>query len=154
MLLSGGCFLNLIFLTIPKFFLERKRPYADQKFQNTFNVIIKNRDPEFGRGKTQSFPSGHLFFWGFMMVIVPYNFGRLYFPICLIILILMGFARIYLGCHFCSDVIIGAIFGIISGLIIILLYNTVFYPTLSLFYHIMEGDIFIKNIKMLIDFII
>jgi len=142
MMFSGGVFLNLIFLTIPKYFLKRKRPYNDELFEKIFKLKIKNRDPEFGRGRTQSFPSGHAFFWGFLVLIVPYYFGLIYLPILIILLIIIDFSRIYFGCHFVSDVLIGTVFGLISSFIVISLFDSVFKPTIYLFYYIMKGYVF------------
>ncbi|MHA1338554.1 MAG: phosphatase PAP2 family protein [Promethearchaeota archaeon] len=146
--LSGGIFLNILFLAMPKLIFRRKRPYANLAFKKLFNINIINRDLQFGKGQNQSFPSGHAFFWGFLLVVVPTYFGIIFMPLCLIILFLICFSRIYLGCHFVSDVIVGVFLGIISAMITIYLFDTLFYPILYLFYLYYEKIFFaLKDIS-------
>ncbi|MBC7100064.1 MAG: phosphatase PAP2 family protein [Methanobacteriales archaeon] len=62
-----------------------------------------------------SLPSGHSIaaFSGFLILGVKY--GKL--PIFLLLAVLVGISRIYMGLHYPSDVIIGALLGILCALV-------------------------------------
>lgn len=81
---------------------------------------------EFYNGSTASFPSGHaaiaVVFYGFL----AYVFWRevkskavktLWVLTGILLVILIGFSRIYLGVHFLSDVLVGYLFGLLWLLI-------------------------------------
>jgi len=69
----------------------------------------------------QSFPSGHAIFF-FALSAVAYSFNKklgIFFLICSII---MGIARIFVGVHWPSDILGGAVLGIMVGAVISRLY--------------------------------
>lgn len=69
----------------------------------------------------QSFPSGHAIFF-FALSAVIYSFNKklgIFFLICST---LMGIARIFIGVHWPSDILAGAVLGIIVGVIVKWLY--------------------------------
>ncbi len=90
---------------IARFFYYSPRPFEALNFQSLI--------PESG----SSIPSGHAaFFFALAMIIFFYNsrWGIWYF----IFSLLIGLARIFAGVHWPSDIIAGALVGILSGLFV------------------------------------
>ena len=73
-----------------------------------------------------SFPSGHTqsasSFYGSMAI---YLKNRVMYIIATVMIILIGFSRLYLGVHYPKDVIVGGILGVLTSLICYKLYNRV-----------------------------
>lgn len=73
-----------------------------------------------------SFPSGHTqgasSFYGAMAI---YLKKRVMYIIATVMIILIGFSRLYLGVHYPKDVIVGGILGVLTSLICYKLYNKV-----------------------------
>ena len=73
-----------------------------------------------------SFPSGHTqgasSFYGAMAI---YLKKRVMYIIATVMIILIGFSRLYLGVHYPKDVIVGGILGVLTSLICYKLYNRV-----------------------------
>ena len=111
MVISAGIsvFLSRIVITeIIKIIIHRSRPYI--VLETAKKLISENAN-------FQSFPSGHAaIFFALAMAIWFYNkkLGIWFF----IGAILMGIARIFVGVHWPSDVLGGAVIGIISAIII------------------------------------
>jgi len=101
--------ISRFFITeIIRFFYHRPRPYI--VLESAQKIISENKD-------FSSFPSGHAaFFFALAMGIYFYNkkLGILFF----IATILMGIARIFVGVHWPTDILGGAIIGIIFSVII------------------------------------
>jgi len=103
---------RLIITEIIKNLLHRARPY--EVLETAEKLIKENQD-------FQSFPSGHAaIFFAIAMAIYFFNkkLGIAFF----VGAVLVGLARIFVGVHWPSDVLAGAIIGIISGIIIIKLF--------------------------------
>ena len=99
-ILSRGLITEII-----RFFYYSPRPFDTLHFQSLI--------PESG----SSIPSGHAaFFFALAMVIFFYNrrWGIWYF----VITILISLARIFAGVHWPSDIIAGAVVGILSGVFV------------------------------------
>jgi undecaprenyl-diphosphatase len=91
----------LLVLTI-KFTVKRRRPEGD------WGDIYRATDPH-------SFPSGHAA-RSFMLAVLAIGLGPTWFAIILLIWApLVGLARVAMGVHYVSDVIVGAFIGIFMG---------------------------------------
>lgn len=91
----------LLVLTI-KFTVKRRRPEGD------WGDIYRATDPH-------SFPSGHAA-RSFMLAVLAMGLGPTWFAIILLIWApLVGLARVAMGVHYVSDVIVGALIGIFMG---------------------------------------
>jgi undecaprenyl-diphosphatase len=91
----------LLVLTI-KFTVRRKRPEGD------WGEIYRSTDPH-------SFPSGHAA-RSFMLAVLAIGLGPAWFAILLLIWApLVGLARVAMGVHYLSDVVVGAFLGILMG---------------------------------------
>ncbi|MFA6414503.1 MAG: phosphatase PAP2 family protein [Candidatus Paceibacterota bacterium] len=62
----------------------------------------------------QSFPSGHTIFF-FALATVIYCFNRTWGTVALVAAALVGLSRIYVGVHWPTDVLAGALLGALTG---------------------------------------
>jgi len=92
------------------FFYDRPRPYVGSTF--THKLISVGADENL-----QSFPSGHALFF-FALSAVIYSFNKKLGIFFLASSLLMSIARVFVGVHWPSDILVGAILGIITGVII------------------------------------
>ena len=91
----------VLVLTI-KFTVKRQRPEGD------WGEIYRSSDPH-------SFPSGHAA-RSFMLAVLAVGLGPDWFAIIMVIWApLVGLARVAMGVHYLSDVIAGALIGILMG---------------------------------------
>ena len=112
-LISAGT-ASLIVKRIILFFIQRPRPYMVLSEAHT--LISKSASESF-----QAFPSGHaLFFFALAMAVYFYHkkWGIVFF----IGAALMGLARIFVGVHWPSDILAGAILGVATACVIRALY--------------------------------
>lgn len=134
-LLFSGIFASFFTMTIIKWIVKRKRPYANDGLKKYLGEdvfrTIKNRDLKFGRRVFQSFPSGHVGYWMMEMVFFQFQFGNYALIPFLIITPFIVLARIHFGVHFPTDVLSGLILGLFTGWIVTL----IFYPILLPGYH-------------------
>jgi len=102
---------RFVIVEIIRYFLPRSRPFVD----NLVNLLINYP-------KEPSFPSGHAaFYFAISTVVYFYNkkAGLLFFLASLLIVI----SRVFIGIHWPSDILVGALIGIFSGLLIILAFR-------------------------------
>ncbi|MBW2194639.1 MAG: phosphatase PAP2 family protein [Deltaproteobacteria bacterium] len=91
---------GLLIIVILRYITRRERPARHYK---CFFLTPWNR---------YSFPSHHALRSFMIVVIVGAHFPRL-FPFFLFIAVVVSFSRIYLAKHFLSDVLVGALLGIL-----------------------------------------
>src|SRR4030042_1195681 len=111
MALAAAVISRFIITEIIRFFWERSRPFVD----NTVNLIL-------GHDATNSFPSGHAAFF-FAISTVVYSYNKKAGTLFLIASFLISLARVFAGVHWPTDIIGGALVGILSGWIILLLFR-------------------------------
>lgn len=119
LLVAGGLMVSTFAFNLIKFIVKRPRPLAGLILEKGF-----------------SFPSGHslsaVFFYGFLIYFVSKyikntKLKRILQVLIIVIILLIGFSRIYLGVHFVSDVIAGFVLGSIILIVFInFLYKKVF----------------------------
>lgn len=113
--LIAGFVARLIIKPIIVLLLARQRPY---ECLSQFSLLI----PVSANDSLESFPSGHAIFF-FAISTVIYNFNKKLGIFFFIASFLMGIARIFIGVHFPTDILAGAILGILVGVCVNLLYN-------------------------------
>jgi undecaprenyl-diphosphatase len=96
-------------------FYHRPRPYVHLPLVH--KLISMPMSENF-----QSFPSGHAIFF-FALSTVVYYFNKKLGVIFFIFAVLMGIARVFVGVHWPSDILGGAILGILVGLVVTWFYK-------------------------------
>ena len=100
-LIFGVITCNLILKTI----VQRIRPYD---LNSTVSLIV-NAETDF------SFPSGHTFF-SFTVATIIFLYNKKWGVIAYLFALTVAFSRLYLYVHFPTDVICGAIFGVLTAI--------------------------------------
>ena len=96
-----------------KFLVRRKRPEGE------WGGIYRNTDPH-------SFPSGHAA-RSFFIAVIAISLSPVWLAIILCIWApLVALARVAMGVHYVSDVVAGAIVGIVSALVFLQIYTPLF----------------------------
>lgn len=97
---------RFVFTELIRFFWKRPRPFIE----NHVNLLIN-------KATESSFPSGHAaFYFALSTVVYFYNkkLGILFF----LASILISIFRVFVGVHWPSDVLVGALIGIFSGILV------------------------------------
>ncbi len=132
MLMIGFFISNYIF-TFLKTFIKRKRPYANPATQALLGIKIINRDKGHGSKENESFPSGHALWTTLSVSLICFQYGLSSFLIIGWLIPVILFLRLYLGVHYPSDTLAGALLGIVVAISSLLLTNLVF-PLLYAYY--------------------
>ena len=103
--LISAFFARFLIVEFIRWLWQRPRPFVE----NNINSLLTNTSP--------AFPSGHAaFFFAISTIIYLYNkkIGILFFIGSLLICL----ARVFVGIHWPTDILAGAIIGILSGLVV------------------------------------
>ena len=101
---------RFIIVTIVRFFVERSRPFAELDLT-----------PLFSHDPSNSFPSGHAAFF-FALIPAMFVFSKKAGFIFSSAAVAMALARVIAGVHWPSDVLTGAIIGLLTGHMLMILY--------------------------------
>ncbi|HNR02998.1 MAG TPA: phosphatase PAP2 family protein [Anaerolineaceae bacterium] len=102
---AGSVGLALVVLAI-KFTIRRRRP------EGKWGAIYRNTDPH-------SFPSGHAARTA-MLAVIALAIGPLWFGLILLVWApLVSLARVWMGVHYFSDVIVGMLIGVLAGVVVL-----------------------------------
>jgi membrane-associated phospholipid phosphatase len=101
-ILAASIIIQAVLVLSIKFSIKRSRPPGE------WGAIYRNTDPH-------SFPSGHAT-RAFMLAIMTLALGPAWFGIIVLLWApLVSLARVYVGVHYFSDVLAGAILGLLIG---------------------------------------
>ena len=102
-LMAVGLLGLAILVLVIKFTVRRRRPEGE------WGAIYRNTDPH-------SFPSGHAA-RAIFLAVLALGLGPLWFGILLLVWApLVALARVALGVHYLSDIVVGMILGVLTGL--------------------------------------
>ena len=109
----GAITIAAAIVLIVKFSVRRKRPEGE------WGLMYRSTDPH-------SFPSGHAT-RSFLIGVMSIFLGPLWLAILLIIWApLVALGRVAMGVHYLSDIVVGAILGIIGGWIGFMIYPSIY----------------------------
>ncbi|MDO8424502.1 MAG: phosphatase PAP2 family protein [bacterium] len=101
--LSAVMLARLVIVNMIRWIFPRLRPFVE----NQVNLLIVHEN-------TSSFPSGHAAFY-FAIATVVFLYNKKIGPWFLGAAFLISFARVFSGVHWPSDILAGALVGIVSG---------------------------------------
>lgn len=101
-----GLLFSIVVVDDIKEIVQRPRPFG----ANTSDFLILN---------SYSFPSGHAFSIFLAVSILGAYYGWQYYAAGYVLAIAVSLSRLYLGVHYPSDVLAGALFGIIMGELVV-----------------------------------
>lgn len=101
-LLGGAIVFQALLVFAFKFTIRRRRPEGE------WGAVYRNTDPH-------SFPSGHATRAG-MLLVLAWGLGPLWFSLAVLLWApLMSLSRVTTGLHYLSDILVGFVFGLLIG---------------------------------------
>jgi len=105
-LMAAASIVLAVFVLVVKFSVKRQRP------EGKWGAIYRNTDPH-------SFPSGHAARTA-MLAFIALSIAPLWFGILLLVWApLVSLARVWMGVHYLSDVLVGFLLGILAGFLVL-----------------------------------
>ena len=99
----------------------RLRPYANPELRRDV-PDLENRDPRYGGRARESFPSGHVYTTGMVLVILLSQFGPWSLVATAPYALTMSWLRMHLGVHYPTDVLAGLALGLGTAAAAVLTY--------------------------------
>lgn len=127
--LVGVALADMIALHAFKNVFQRYRPSHNENFGHLVHVVRDFNGHEY-RGGMYGFVSNHAANFGMLASLVGLtlrNFNKKWLPACIIVFIVVGYSRIYLGVHYPADVAVGGLLGITIGTLLYLLLKKYFW---------------------------
>ena len=107
MIMILAILLTALVVFLVKFTVKRKRPEGE------WGKFYRSTDPH-------SFPSGHAV-RAVMLAVVVLGLGPLWLGLILLVWApLVGIARVAMGVHYFSDVLVGMVLGLVMGAVVLL----------------------------------
>ncbi len=131
----GALFTNVLIKNL----VARPRPYqTSEEFKVFWEYVGAKNESEY------SFPSGHMTVTTTSMTALFLCFNKKWSYLGFVYALLTGLSRIYLGVHYCTDVIGGLIVGLISG--------TLAYLITRWLFNLLERKADVKFCSVLLNF--
>ena len=100
--LLAGIFARFFIIELIRLFWQRPRPFVE----NEVNLLLEHQEA--------SFPSGHASFF-FALSFVAYKYNKKTGILFFVASFLISISRVFVGIHWPSDIIAGALLGVFSG---------------------------------------
>ena len=105
--LLAAIFARLIIVEIIRYFLPKSRPFVE----NSVNLLMNH-------SQEPAFPSGHAAFY-FAIATIIYFYNKKAGLLFIAASFLISLSRVFAGIHWPSDILVGAVIGILSGFFIL-----------------------------------
>lgn len=103
----------------------RRRPYFDHSQIKCLKPVEADADLYDIAAQGYSFPSGHSMNASTLYGSLAYKKKKWLIPVAVILILLVGLSRVYLGCHYPTDVIVGWLLGFAIIIISTILQNKI-----------------------------
>jgi len=113
--LTAAVLVRFVLAELIRVFWFQPRPFVSHQV----NLLLPNYNPN-----ESSFPSGHASFY-FTLSTVIYCYSKKAGILFYLVSFLISFARVFAGVHWPSDIVAGAFFGIIMGLVLSKLFKKI-----------------------------
>lgn len=108
--LLAGFFARFFIVELIRLFWQRPRPFVE----NQVNLLLEHQEA--------SFPSGHASFF-FALSFIVYNYNKKTGILFFIASFLISISRVFVGIHWPTDIIAGALIGVFSGWLVLKIFK-------------------------------